>query len=157
MGLCMGCGSPAFPLWFSLPVISSSSDSNEVVSIAVFKSDGPIKVLIIQRGSSPYKGGWCLPCGHIHVGEATNDAANRELHEETGLSVDNMVKVGTYEPYDDDYKSVSLYAALADANAKALPASDAADAKWVDVADLPELLFDDEVHIKNAYLSIFGR
>ena len=55
------------------------------VDCAVFGlDDEDLKVLLIQRDLDPYAGKWALPGGFVNVGESVNDAARRELTEETG-------------------------------------------------------------------------
>lgn len=54
------------------------------VSIAVFKND---EVVLVQRGHPPYEGSWSFPGGKVQPGETLEQAARRELHEETGLEV----------------------------------------------------------------------
>jgi 8-oxo-dGTP diphosphatase len=44
-------------------------------------------VLIVERGKGALPGTWSLPGGHIEPGEKARDAATREVHEETGLTV----------------------------------------------------------------------
>lgn len=43
------------------------------------------KVLLVKRGKKPYRGMWCLPTGFAEAGESIEDAALRELEEETGM------------------------------------------------------------------------
>ncbi len=49
--------------------------------------DGRGRLLLIQRGHEPSKGRWSLPGGRIEVGESAEEAAVREVREETGLDV----------------------------------------------------------------------
>lgn len=53
-----------------------------VVGIVCFRGSD---VLLIRRAKSPYKGRWSLPGGHIEPGERAEEAALRELKEETGV------------------------------------------------------------------------
>ena len=53
-----------------------------------------MKVLLIQRGEEPFKGHWALPGGFIRVDETAEDAARRELAEETQLQERQGVDVG---------------------------------------------------------------
>ena len=48
------------------------------------------KVLLIQRGDQPFKGGWAFPGGFMNMDETTEQCAVRELEEETGLRLSKV-------------------------------------------------------------------
>ena len=52
------------------------------VSIAVWRNG---EVLLAQRGKEPSKGLWSIPGGHLELGETLEEAALRELREETAV------------------------------------------------------------------------
>lgn len=118
------------------------------VDCVIFGWDGSqeLKVLLIQRGNEPYAGHWALPGGFVDEEEDLEDAALRELEEETGVKdvfVEQLFTFGT--PGRDPRGRVVSVAYFALVNLKdheVKAADDASDANWYAVADLPELAFD---------------
>jgi 8-oxo-dGTP diphosphatase len=107
---------------------------------------GELKVLLIQRALEPFKGKWALPGGFVHVDETLDDAARRELVEETGLEDIYLEQLYTFGTVKRDPRervvSVAYYALVKLSDHKAKAATDAAEAKWFPVSQLPKLAFD---------------
>ncbi len=117
------------------------------VDVAVFtQQDGQTRLLLIQRAHYPEQGKWALPGGFIDIDEDLEDAARRELQEETGISVGELEQLHTFgKPGRDPRERVItvVYVAVVDAGKIQVKADDdAADARWFDVGALPELAFD---------------
>ena len=116
------------------------------VDILIFrKLSTTHEVLLIQRKNDPFKNAWAIPGGFVDEHEDLEDAAKRELLEETGLHIDTLKQVqGFGKPYRDPRShtvSIAFYGWAAD-DAEATAADDAADARWFSIGDLPELAFD---------------
>jgi 8-oxo-dGTP diphosphatase len=110
-----------------------------------FSADA-LDVLLVRRGIAPFKGQWALPGGFVRIDETLEDAARRELREETGLRdlyLEQLCAVGTLDR-DPRERVVSIcYAALVKRSAHAVQAAtDAVDARWHTVARVPKLAFD---------------
>jgi len=103
-------------------------------------------VLLIRRGKPPCEGRWALPGGFVEMDEDLEPAARRELTEETGLEAGSLVQVGAFGRPGRDPRGrvVSVAWVGAPAAGEAVPeaASDAAEARWFPLDDLPELAFD---------------
>lgn len=52
------------------------------------------KVLLIRRGTAPFKNYWCLPGGIAELGESLEEACIREIREETGVEIEVLEEVG---------------------------------------------------------------
>lgn len=74
-----------------------------------------LHVLIIRRGGEPFRGDWALPGGFKHPDETLDEAARRELREETGVdAAAHLSQLGAYgDPGRDPRMNVVTVAYLA--------------------------------------------
>ena len=114
------------------------------------------KILLIKRKNPPFKGKWALPGGFVDYNEKTEDAVVREIFEETGLktTIKNLVGVYSDPKRDPRGHTISVVYILEIVNGKIKSGDDAADAKFFDLKQLPELSFDHDVIIKDGLRSI---
>ena len=120
----------------------------DVVILTV--SDGRLQVLLVRRGVEPFQGMWAIPGGFKRPDETLDEAAGRELREET--SVDSTSVLRQFGAYGDPGRdprmnvvTVAYLAVLPDVG-RVVAGSDAASAALVPVADVldgdVELAFD---------------
>lgn len=103
------------------------------------------RVLLVQRANEPYKGKWAFPGGFMNMDETTEEAARRELKEETGLIVDDICQIGTFDRVDRDPRGRIItvaYFVVIDGIREVKGGDDAAVARWFSIGNLPELAFD---------------
>ncbi|MGD0674923.1 MAG: NUDIX domain-containing protein [Polyangiaceae bacterium] len=102
---------------------------------------GPaLLLLLVERGENPFKGSWALPGGFVEVsdagsqGESLDEAARRELREETGVEVAYLEQLHTFGTPGRDPRgrtvSVAYYALVRSADQVATAGSDARSARW---------------------------
>ena len=104
-----------------------------------------LQVLLIKRDVTPFRGRWAIPGGFVHVDESLENAARRELKEETGVTDVYLEQLFTFgEPKRDPRGRVITvaYIALLSAPLTVRAASDAREARWWSVSELPPLAFD---------------
>lgn len=119
------------------------------VDCVVFGFDeGDLKLLLIQRNLQPFAGKWALPGGFVRVEESLEDAAIRELQEEAGVSKVYLEQLYTFGELNRDPRervvTVAYYALVKLGDHKVKAATDASDAAWFSISDLPRLAFDHE-------------
>ena len=93
-----------------------------------------LKVLLIQRGGADSQGEWALPGGFVRVEESVDDAAARELREETNLRDVFLEQLYTFGAVNRDPRervvSVAYFALVRMSDHQVAAATDAADARW---------------------------
>lgn len=126
------------------------------VDCVVFGLDGSdLKVLLIRRGIDPFAGCWALPGGFVHVDETLEQAAIRELVEETGVENVYLEQLYTFGTVDRDPRervvSVAYYALVKLSDHRVRAATDAREAAWFAIDELPVLAFDHDSILATAH------
>ncbi|MGJ8696053.1 MAG: NUDIX hydrolase [Verrucomicrobiaceae bacterium] len=120
-----------------------------------------LKVLLIQRAIAPFKNQWALPGGFIHVGEDVDTCARRELEEETGLKnifLEQLATIGTPDRDPREHVvTVAYYALVNLIEHPPIAATDAKNAAWFALDDLPALAFDHADILKLAHQRLRGK
>jgi 8-oxo-dGTP diphosphatase len=119
------------------------------------KVNGIFEVVLIKRGNDPFKDQWALPGGFIEIDEEIEDAAKRELFEETGIvhnDLKQLFTVGTLGR-DPRHRTISIiYSGIfKDGFMEIRAGDDAKEAGWYNISDLPQLAFDHNKIIKQAF------
>jgi 8-oxo-dGTP diphosphatase len=125
------------------------------VDVVIFTViDNDLKLLLIKRALAPFEGCWALPGGFVRMDESLEDAAKRELFEETGVKNVYLEQLYTFgDPLRDPRKRIITVSYFALVNPKGIrlePTTDASEAKWFSAHDLPKLAFDHDKIYKYA-------
>lgn len=120
-----------------------------------------LKVLLIQRANDPFKGKWALPGGFAALGESLEEAALRELGEETGLTNVFLEQLYTFsDPLRDPREhviTVAYYALVNLSDHQVHASTDARNAAWFCIDDVPPLAFDHDAILKMAHDRLRGK
>jgi len=101
-------------------------------------------VLMVKRGPPPHPHRWSVPGGSIEEGETAEEAASREVLEETGVRVRPLKTVLVHDLIErDSGRRVRFHYAIVDVlceyiGGEPLPASDAENARWIPIRELHE-------------------
>jgi len=105
-----------------------------------------LKVLLIQRKLAPFQHAWALPGGFVRIEETLDEAAQRELREEAGVSDIYLEQLYTFGTLDRDPRervvTVAYYALAKLSDHRIRAATDAMGVGWFALDDLPKLAFD---------------
>ena len=108
--------------------------------------DGELKLLLIKRAGTPYKGKWALPGGFVELDEDLEAGALRELEEETGVRDVYLEQLYTFGKPDRDPRerviTVAYYALIRSDRMSLCANTDAEAVGWFDFDELPALAFD---------------
>ncbi|EAQ76977.1 NUDIX hydrolase [Blastopirellula marina] len=123
--------------------------------------DDGLKILLIQRDGDPYAGSWALPGGFVEMDESLDQAAQRELQEETGVSEVFLEQLYTFGAVGRDPRTrvitVAYYALVNLKDHKIEAATDARAAAWFALDDLPALAFDHDQILQMAQERLQGK
>jgi 8-oxo-dGTP diphosphatase len=130
------------------------------VDIVLFHRNGNrVEVLLSKRAREPFKGRWAFPGGFVDEDESLEDAAARELREETGLDGIRLEQIGAFGDPGRDPRghTVSIaFCGLVDDRLQASAGDDAADVKWHSTLRPPKLAFDHEKILRVALKYVVG-
>ena len=123
--------------------------------------DEDLQVLLIQRDLPPFEGKWALPGGFVRLVETLEEAARRELQEETGIENVYLEQLYTIGELDRDPRervvTVAYYALVKLSDHRVQAATDARNAAWFAVDDVPPLAFDHERILSMAHERLRGK
>jgi len=125
----------------------SKQDIRVTVDIVILTISGEqLKVLLVKRGAPPFQGQYALPGGFVHNDESLEDAARRELSEETGTEDVYLEQLYSFGDVGRDPRgrvlTVAYYALVPPDRSPLKAGTDAAEANWFPVTKLPPLAFD---------------
>lgn len=104
------------------------------------------RVLLIRRKHEPFEGCWAIPGGFVDIDEPLDDAACRELFEETGVKVKHIEQLHTFGDPKRDPRgrniAVAYIAQVNPADLRPCAGDDAAEVGWFSLARPPKLAFD---------------
>ena len=126
------------------------------VDCIVFGLDAELelKIMLIKRDISPFQGEWAIPGGFVRMDETLEQAALRELREETGIHDVFLEQLYTFGDLERDPRdrtiTVSYYALINLVEQEIQAATDASEANWFRISEIPKLAFDHDRILQTA-------
>lgn len=136
---------------FGMVAVSDGLRPRHAVVDAVIFNDKD-EVLLIKRGTDPFKGWWAIPGGFMEFGETAEQAVAREVEEETGLKVHVRELLGVYSSPERDIQrqTVASVFICEPTGGTIKGGDDAVEAKWFPLQQLPKLGFDHPKIVQDA-------
>lgn len=123
--------------------------------------EGALEVLLVRRAIPPFRGRWAIPGGFVLARESLEEAARRELEEETGVRDVWLEQLYSFGDVGRDPRgrvvTVAYFALLDAGRATVAAGSDAAEAAWFPVARPPRLAFDHDRILARAVERLRGK
>ena len=131
--------------------MSKNQNIKVAVDAIVFGyQNNQLYVLLIQQKFGTQDSYWALPGGLVQDSESLEDAVRRELKEETNISVNYFEQLFTFG--DDVFRdprnrviSVAYFALVDSSKLKIKADSDAENAQWFKIDEVPSLAFDHKI------------
>ncbi len=114
--------------------------------VAVLRLDSVPEILLVRRNDPPYQSSWALPGGFMEMEESLEQAARRELMEETGIRAGELIRFDTYDAPERDPRgrTITQVFVMIWKPEMGIPVagSDAGELAWFGLTSLPALAFD---------------
>ncbi|MDN3580877.1 NUDIX hydrolase [Mucilaginibacter flavus] len=135
--------------------------TNQDIKVAVdavvfgYTSKEGLSVLLIKRNIQPFKDSWALPGGLVGNDESLEDAVQRELKEETGISINYLEQLYSFGKPGRDPRnrviSITYYGLVKPDVFEIKADTDAAEVSWFNIKKIPQLAFDHQIIITAAH------
>lgn len=124
-----------------------------VDSVIFGYSSEKLKIALIKRKNEPFEGMWALPGGFVEGEETVEEAAARELEEETSIKDVYMEEFGVFSKRGRDPRgptvTVAFFSLIDSTRSQLAATEDAKEAMWWPAYEVPKLAFDhDEIYQK---------
>jgi len=137
-----------------MPVSQNIKVAVDAVVFGYTSKEG-LSVLLIKRNIDPFRNSWALPGGLVGDNESLEEAIQRELKEETGISINYLEQLYSFgQPGRDPRNrviSITYYGLVKPDAFEIYADTDASDAAWFNIKNIPQLAFDHEEIIRAAH------
>lgn len=148
-----------FPSGYTNKINKHLAVTVDIIIFALVEDD--LNVLLVRRKYAPFADMWAIPGGFIEKGESLEEAAARELAEETGITDVYMEQLHTFGDPDRDPRMrviTTAYLALVPIDAiQHRPGDDAVETRWFSLSQLPNLAFDHQNIIECARVRLHNK